>query len=85
MTANLLAFLRQGCFGCWKCGFGAEEVEKDDGVHYDYRFRIYDLRLGGFLSVAPLKLSYFWNITDTFAENNLMDAKKENVRNCNNF
>lgn len=50
-------------------------MEKDDEVHnvggtvYDYGFRIYDARLGRFLSVDPLASAYPWYTPYQFAGN----------------
>ena len=49
----------------------APEV-KGAGAQYDYGFRIYDPRLGRFLSVDPLANSYPWNSTYAFAENDVI-------------
>ena len=42
---------------------------KGQGVQYDYGFRIYDARLGKFLSVDPLTSNYPWYTPYQFAEN----------------
>lgn len=57
--------------------FGYNGKEKDDevkggGAQYDYGFRIYDPRLGKFLSVDPLTKEYPWNSTYAFAENDVI-------------
>jgi RHS repeat-associated protein len=54
--------------------FGFNSKEKDNetygtGNEYDYGFRIYNPRIGKFLSVDPLFKSYPWNSTYAFAEN----------------
>jgi len=55
--------------------YGFNGKEKDDEVHgssgtsYDYGFRIYDPRLGRFLSVDPLTKSYPWYTPYQFAGN----------------
>ena len=57
----------------YKYGFNGKE--KDDevysatGTSYDYGFRIYNPRLGRFLSVDPKFLSYPWLSNYQFAEN----------------
>ena len=43
---------------------------KGSGNQYDYGFRIYDPRLGRFLSVDPLSKSYPWNSPYAFAQGN---------------
>jgi RHS repeat-associated protein len=42
------------------------------GNQYDYGFRIYNPRIGKFLSVDPLTKSYPWNSTYCFAENDVI-------------
>ena len=54
--------------------YGFNGVEKDDeikgeGNSYSFTLRIYDSRLGRFLSSDPLSSSYPWNSTYAFAEN----------------
>ncbi len=55
-------------------GYGFNGKEKDDEVSnqgncYDYGFRIYNSRLGKFLSIDPLAKSYSWNSPFAYAEN----------------
>jgi RHS repeat-associated protein len=50
--------------GNYRFGFNGKEMDnevKGSGNQYDYGFRIYDPRLGRFLSVDPLSKSYPWN------------------------
>ncbi len=47
---------------------------KGIGNSLDFSFRIYDSRLGRFLSVDPLAPSYPWNSTYAFAENRVIDG-----------
>lgn len=42
---------------------------KGEGNELDYGMRVYDLRLGRFLSVDPLSGDYPWNSTYAYAEN----------------
>src|SRR5690606_3381462 len=54
--------------------YGFNGMEKDDkvkgiGNQYDYGFRIYDPRIGKFLSVDPLFKSYPWYTPYQFAGN----------------
>ena len=54
--------------------FGFNGQEKDDEVKgsvnsLSFKYRIYDPRLGRFLSVDPLFASYPWNSTYAFARN----------------
>ena len=55
-------------------GYGFNGKEKDDepkgpGAQYDYGFRIYDTRLGKFLSIDPLFKSYPYYTSYQFAAN----------------
>lgn len=45
---------------------------KGEGNQQDYGMRIYDPRLGRFLSVDPLTKEYPWNSTYAFAENDVI-------------
>lgn len=56
----------------YRYGFNGKENDnevKGEGAQQDYGFRIYDPRLGKFLSVDPLARDYPWNSTYAFAEN----------------
>ena len=56
----------------YRYGFNGKESDKEtygDGNVYDCGFRIYNPRLGKFLSVDPLAKSFPWNATYSFAEN----------------
>ncbi len=60
--------------GVSKYRWGFNGTEKDDEVHgggnsYDYGFRIYNPRLGRFLSVDPLFKSFSWNSPYSYTEN----------------
>jgi RHS repeat-associated protein len=58
--------------------YGFQGQEKDDevkqipGTQYDYGFRIYDPRLGRFLSVDPIFMNFPWNSTYAYAENDVI-------------
>ncbi len=59
--------------------FGFNGQEKDDevkgnGNSYVFEYRIYDSRLGKFLSVDPISAEYPWNSTYAFAENRVIDG-----------
>lgn len=59
--------------------FGFNGVEKNDeikgsGNSISFKYRIYDSRLGRFLSVDPLFRDYPWNSTYAFAENDVIRA-----------
>jgi RHS repeat-associated protein len=68
--------LRQFTSGSsYRYGFNGKEEDdevKGNGNQLDYGFRIYDPRLGRFLSVDPLAASYPWNSSYAFAENDVM-------------
>ncbi len=56
------------------CRFGFNGQEKDNevkgiGNSFSFKYRIYDSRLGKFLSVDPLSKEYPWNSSYAFAEN----------------
>ena len=52
----------------YRYGFNGKEKDSDP-IQYDYGFRIYDSRLGRFLSVDPLTKSYPWYSPYQFAGN----------------
>ncbi len=60
--------------------FGFNGQEKDDeifnstGTAINFKFRMYDSRIGKFFSVDPLASSYPWNSTYAFAENRPIDG-----------
>lgn len=59
----------------YRYGFNGKENDnevKGEGNQQDYGFRIYDPRLGRFLSVDPLTQEYPWNSTYAFAENDVI-------------
>ena len=59
----------------YRYGFNGKENDnevKGDGNQQDYGLRIYDPRLGRFLSVDPLGSEYPWNSTYAFAENDVI-------------
>jgi RHS repeat-associated protein len=60
----------------YRYGFNGKEKDKDisEGGQ-DYGMRIYDTRIGRFLSVDPLAQSYPWNSTYAFAENKVVHCK----------
>jgi RHS repeat-associated protein len=60
------------CTGAYRYGFNGKEKDdeiKGTGNSQDYGMRIYDPRLGRFLSVDPIGYDYPWNSTYAFAEN----------------
>lgn len=62
----------------YRFGFNGQEKDnevKGVGNSLDFAFRIYDSRLGKFLSVDPLSKEYPWNSTYAFAENRVIDGK----------
>ncbi len=59
----------------YRYGFNGKENDKDvkgDGNQIDYGFRIYDPRIGRFLSVDPLQKSFPLNSTYAYAENDVI-------------
>lgn len=63
---------RHGSVDSYRYGFNAKEKDdeiKGEGTQYDYGFRIYDSRLGKFLSEDPLTTSYPWLTPYQFAGN----------------
>jgi RHS repeat-associated protein len=59
----------------YRFGFNGKENDnevKGEGSQQDYGMRIYDTRLGRFLSVDPLMDEYPWNSTYAFAENDVI-------------
>jgi RHS repeat-associated protein len=58
--------------GIYRYGFNGKENDnevKGTGNQQDYGMRIYDPRIGKFLSVDPLFKDFAWNSTYAFAEN----------------
>jgi RHS repeat-associated protein len=66
-TNSLHAFSR------YRFHFNGKE-EDSEAQTQDYGFRIYNPRLGKFLSVDPLFKSYTWNSTYAFSENRPIDG-----------
>jgi len=60
----------------YRFGFNGQEKGTDigEGDYYSFKYRIYDARLGRFLSVDPLFREYHWNSTYAFAENDVIRA-----------
>ena len=61
----------------YRYGFGGHEKDdeiKGSGNSYEFLFRIYDPRLGKFLSTDPLEGEYPWNSPYAFAENRPIDG-----------
>ncbi|UUC47428.1 thrombospondin type 3 repeat-containing protein [Flavobacterium cerinum] len=61
----------------YRYGFNGKEDDdelKGEGNSYDYGFRIYDARIGKFLSVDPLTESYPWYTPYQFAGNTPIQA-----------
>jgi RHS repeat-associated protein len=60
----------------YRYGFNGKENDnevKGEGNQQDYGMRIYDPRLGKFLSVDPLKDEFPWNSPYAFAENDVIN------------
>lgn len=63
--------------GAYRYGFNGQENDNEisgAGNQYDYGFRIYNPRLGRFLSVDPLTKGYPWYTPYQFAGNNPIEA-----------
>jgi len=63
---------RHGSSGSYRYGFNGKEKDeevKGEGLQYDYGFRIYDPRIGKFLSQDPLFKSFPWLTPYQFASN----------------
>ena len=61
--------------GGYRFGFNGKEMDNEvsgQGNQYDYGFRIYNPRLGKFLSVDPLTQSYPWYTPYQFAGNKVI-------------
>jgi len=60
--------------------YGFQGQEKDDdwtgvtGINIDYKYRIYDSRIGRFMSVDPLTTKYPSNSTYSFSENKVING-----------
>ncbi|MBS1652274.1 MAG: hypothetical protein JSU07_09720 [Bacteroidetes bacterium] len=68
---------RQFNAGNYRYGFQNQEMDneiKGTGNSYNFKYRVYDARLGKFLSVDPLSKSYPWNSPYAFAENDVIRA-----------
>ncbi|AXT18305.1 hypothetical protein D1817_00010 [Flavobacteriaceae bacterium] len=63
---------RHGSTDNYRYGFNGKEKDdeiKGEGLQYDYGFRIYDARLGKFLSIDPLSSTFPWYTPYQFAGN----------------
>ena len=61
----------------YRFAFNGKEHDDEvsgEGNSYDYGFRIYNPRLGKFLSVDPLGSSYPWNSKYAYAENDVISS-----------
>ena len=61
--------------GVYRYGFNNKEKDNDingTGVNYDYGMRIYDTRIGRFLSTDPLTRNFPWSSPYSFAENDIL-------------
>ena len=59
--------------GSYRYGFNGKENDDETG-YQDYGMRIYDARLGKFLSVDPIGSEYPWNAPYSFAENRVING-----------
>ncbi len=65
---------RHGSTDTYRYGFQGQEKDdevKGEGNFINFMFRMYDSRVGRFLSIDPLDSEYPWNSTYAFAENKL--------------
>jgi RHS repeat-associated protein len=61
--------------GAYRYGFNGKENDnevKGEGGQQDYGMRIYEPRLGRFLSVDPVSYLFPWNSPYAFAENDII-------------
>lgn len=61
----------------YRYGFQGQEQDnevKGGGNSINYKFRVYDPRLGRFFSTDPLKHKFAWNSPYAFSENRVIDA-----------
>ena len=59
--------------------YGFQKQEKDENIYgqgnaYSFEYRVYDSRLGRFLSIDPLSGIFPWNSTYAFSENRVIDS-----------
>ncbi|MFM2394947.1 MAG: hypothetical protein RLZZ546_2930, partial [Bacteroidota bacterium] len=72
----------------YRYGFNGKEKDdevKGSGNSLDFGARIYDSRLGRFLSVDPLANTYPWNSPFAFAENRVLDGIDVNGEGWDDF
>ncbi len=65
---------RHGQSDSYRYGFQGQERDdeiKGEGNSLNFKFRMYDSRVGRFLSIDPMHSEYPWNSTYAFAENKL--------------
>lgn len=68
---------RSASIGEYRYGFQNQEIDnevKGEGNSVSYRFRMYDTRIGRFLSIDPLTGKLPWNTPYSFAENRVIDG-----------
>lgn len=67
----------KSCAGDYRYGFQGQEKDdeiKGGGNSINFKFRMYDPRLGRFFAVDPLAAKYAYNSPYAFSENRLIDA-----------
>ena len=60
----------------YKYGFNGQEKDDEvdgEGNSENYKYRIYDPRLGRFYSCDPLSRNYMWNSPYAFCENRVIE------------
>ncbi|WP_353779233.1 RHS repeat-associated core domain-containing protein [Winogradskyella sp. 3972H.M.0a.05] len=68
---------RHGATDCYRYGFQGQEKDdeiKGEGNSLNFTFRMYDPRLGRFMSHDPLFKSFPWNSPYTISENRLIEG-----------
>src|SRR5690606_28823362 len=71
---GMLLLKRHGSVDSYRYGFNGKEKDdevKGEGNSINFTFRMYDTRVGRFLSIDPMFSEYPWNSTYAFAENKL--------------
>ena len=82
-STNISSTFSEYCTGYYGFGFNGQEKDQEtygEGNEYDYGFRIYNPRIGRFLSVDPLFKNYFSFSTYNFALNSPIFLKDADGR-----
>ncbi len=68
---------RHGSTDSYRYGFQGQELDneiKGEGNSLNYKFRMYDPRVGRFFAVDPLFKEFAWNSSYAFSENRVIDG-----------